>query len=130
VQITWNGQDFERSLTDLFMFFLPCMRPTAHHIRIGVTSCNPRMKNITCSYDDELKSLCFSFMYPHQLWRMFTVNLIHVYFLHLFSNLFSQCLYGITLERKYGSARIAVIYWLSDVGASLSFTLTNRSGCK
>ncbi len=130
VKITWNGQDFEQSLTNLFMIFLPCMRTTPDHIRIGVASCNPPMKNTTCSYDDELKSICFSFMYPHQLWRMITVNLLHTHPIHLFMNLLAQCLQGIPLECKYGTVRIVVIYWLSNVGASLSFMLKNQSACK
>jgi membrane associated rhomboid family serine protease len=130
INITWNDEDFERSLINLFMFFIPCMRPTPHHIRIRIVSCNPWMNNMTCYYDDELKNICFSFMYPHQLWRMVTVNLVHTYFVHLFTNLLPQCLCGIPLERKYGSGRVFVIYWLSNLGACLSSMLNDKSGCK
>jgi membrane associated rhomboid family serine protease len=84
------------------------------------------MKNETCHYDDVLKHMCFSFTYPHQIWRMITVNLLHFRWLHLLSNLLAQLVQGIPLERKYGSARVAVIYWLSGLGASLSLAVTNR----
>ena len=125
VKMLWNGKDFEESLTNLLMFYLPCMRPTLPHIWFDVASCDPSIENMTCSYDDMLKSKCFSFMYPHQLWRWITVNLIHTFFVHLLSNLLSQCLYGIILECKYGSARIIVIYWLSNLGAFLRFALAD-----
>ena len=46
--------------------------------------------------------------------------------IHVLSILSKQLLYGIPLERKYGSVRVAVIYWLSELGASLSFMLKNK----
>jgi membrane associated rhomboid family serine protease len=97
------------------------MRPTSHHIRTRIVRCHQSMKNQTCYYDDVVKYMCFSFMYPHQIWRMITVNLLHMTWLHLLSNLLVQLLQGIPLERKYGSGYIVVIYWLSGLAASLSF---------
>jgi membrane associated rhomboid family serine protease len=126
----WRGQNFAFTLFNLFKFYMPCMRPTPDGIRIRIVNCNPSMKNTTCYYDNELKKICFSFMYPHQLWRMITVNLLHMSSFHLLATLSKQLLYGILLERKYGSVRIAVIYWLSELGASLGFMLKNREKCK
>jgi membrane associated rhomboid family serine protease len=125
INVSWKNQNFATSLHDLFMFFVPCMRPTPEHTRIRKVICSPSMVNTTCYYDDELKQFCFSFMYPHQLWRMITVNLVHMNWSHLLSNLSKQLLYGIPLERKYGSIRLAAIYWLSDIGSSLTFMLKN-----
>jgi membrane associated rhomboid family serine protease len=130
INISWKDQSFAFSLYHLCMFFVPCMRPTSHNIRIHIVRCKPSMENATCYYDDVLKNLCFSFMYPHQMWRMITVNLLHISWYHLLSNLLKQFLYGIPLERKYGSARVAVIYWLSNLGAVLSFMLKNKAECK
>ncbi len=130
INISWKGENFAFSLYHLCMFYIPCMRPTPQDIRIRIVNCNPSMKNATCYYDDVLKNLCFSFMYPHQLWRMVTVNLLHMSWFHLLGNLLPQLLYGIPLERKYGSARVAAVYWLSDLGAGLSFMLKDREGCK
>jgi membrane associated rhomboid family serine protease len=130
INTNWKGQDFAFTLLELCMLFVPCMRPTPHDIRIRIVSCKPPMKNATCYYDDVLKNRCFSFMYPHQLWRMVTVNLIHVSWYHLLANVSMQFVQGIPLERKYGSARVAVIYWLSNLGAALSFMLIDREKCK
>jgi hypothetical protein len=130
IKISWKGQNFALSLYFLCMFFVPCMRPTPHDIRIRIVSCKSSMKNATCYYDDELKNICFSFMYPHQLWRMVTVNLLHMTWVHLLSNNSKLLLQGILLERKYGSIHVAVLYWLSNLGASLNFMLTNRADCK
>jgi membrane associated rhomboid family serine protease len=130
IDINWRDKNSALILLDLFMFFVPCMRPTPDHIRTLIVACNPSMENTTCYYDDELKKICFSFMYPHQLWRFVTVNLLHISLVHLLSGLLRQLLYGILLEHKYGSVRLAVIYWLSDLGASLCSMLANRNQCK
>jgi len=81
------------------------------------------MNNATCDYDDIVRNTCFSLAYPHQLWRMITVNFFHLGFLHLLSNLLIQIVQGIPLERKYGSVRVAVVYWLSGLASSLSFVM-------
>ena len=130
IDVKWNDQKLDVSLYHLCKFFIPCMRPTPHYIRVHIVKCEPSMINVTCYYDDVLKNMCFSFMYPYQFWRFLTVNLVHVDLLHLLPNLVYQCLYGITLERKYGSICIIVIYWLSNLSANLTFMLTNRKGRK
>lgn len=130
IELTWRGQPFAMSLFHLLRLFVPCMRPTSEDIRSRSISCKISMPNTTCFYDDELKKMCFSFLYPNQLWRMVTVNLLHLNYLHLLANLSKQLLYGIALEHKYGSIRVFIVYWLSDIGASLSFMLKNIRGCK
>ncbi|CAF1003642.1 unnamed protein product [Adineta steineri] len=106
--------------------YLPCMRPASDDIRLRKVACGLLYRNITCNYDDILRKKCFSFMYPHQLWRMITSNLLHVDWSHLKNNVSLQLLYGIPLERKYGSIRIVIIYWLCTLSASLAFTMLRR----
>jgi membrane associated rhomboid family serine protease len=130
IDTSWKGQDFADTLFDLFQFFVPCMRPAPHDIRTRIVNCPQSMKNETCHYEDVLKHMCFSFTYPHQIWRMISVNLLHMHWLHLLSNLLAQLLQGIPLERKYGSVRVAIIYWLSGLGASLSYMMKNIGECK
>ncbi|CAF1387073.1 unnamed protein product [Adineta steineri] len=119
VNIRWRNQRFIYSLHDLWVYYIPCMRPTPYDIRMRTAHCRSSIQNVTCYYGDELKHKCFSFLYPYQLWRMVTVSLIHSSWLHLLANLSKQLLLGILLERKYGSFRIVIVYWLSTVGAVL-----------
>ncbi len=130
LKTSWKGQRFGLTLFDLFQFFVPCMQPASHDIRIRIVSCHSSMTNVTCHYDDVLKYKCFSFMYPHQLWRLLTVNFCHLNWLHLLSNLLAQLLQGIPLERKHGSVRVIGVYWLADVGASLSFMMGSKRNRK
>ncbi|CAF3383528.1 unnamed protein product [Rotaria socialis] len=127
VYVAWNGQNFHSILINLFRFFVPCMRPTPDKIRMRTVSCDSMMRNQTCYYDDALKKMCFSFMYPHQLWRMVTANLIHINWVHLLANLSQLFLYGIPLERKYGSVLVIFIYWLSELGSGLTYMIKNRA---
>lgn len=121
----WHDGYVGRSLSNLGMVFVPCMRPTPDYTLNHTVSCGFESMNTICSYDAELRRVCFSFMYPYQLWRMITVNLLHANFLHLFFNTLAQCMHGIPLECKYGPIRIFVIYWLSNIGASLCFMIIN-----
>lgn len=130
INTTLKGRKIPDTIYNLSMFFGPCIRPAPDAIRMQVIHCNPLIKNTTCYYDDELKKLCYTFMYPYQLWRMITVNLFHMNVIHLLSNLSKQLMYGIPLEHKYGSVRIAIIYWFSELGASLSFLIKNSHKCK
>jgi len=57
---------------------------------------------------------------------MITVNFFHFAWLHLLSNLLVQIIQGIPLERKYGSVRVAIVYWLSGLAASLSFAMAKN----
>ncbi|UJR17347.1 hypothetical protein I4U23_004242 [Adineta vaga] len=125
LDVFWKEQPFAYSLRDLWMFFLPCMRPTSNNDRMVNITCGSSIHNWTCYYDEALRNKCFSFLYPHQLWRLITVNFVHLSWLHLLFNISRQLLLGILLERKYGSMRIFLIYWISNVGASLCFMLIN-----
>ena len=115
-----HGHSFRSILLRLGQLYLPCMRPTERNIRMRHVRCQPMMKHGICSYDELLKHECFSFAYPHQIWRMITVSLFHMDWFHLVSNLSGQLVQGIPLERKYGTGYILVIYWLSGLGASLA----------
>ncbi|UJR32395.1 hypothetical protein I4U23_019857 [Adineta vaga] len=131
IRINLYGRDryFDINLPNLFGFFLPCMVPTPDAVRnLTVNSCPRRMYTTKCYYDDALKHICSSFAYPHQLWRLITVNFCHIQWLHLLSNLSIELIQGIPLERKYGSIRIAAVYWLSGLGSSLSFIIEFTSG--
>ncbi|CAF4052201.1 unnamed protein product, partial [Adineta steineri] len=130
INIEWKDERFIYSLHDLWMYYIPCMRPTPYDIRMLVVNCTSSIQNVTCYYGDELQHKCFSFLYPYQLWRMFTVILIHADWFHLLLNLLRQLLFGILLERKYGSFRIVIVYWLSNVGAILCAMLedSRKSG--
>lgn len=130
IKFSQTDQSFHLTLIDIFQFFVPCMRPTPVNTRIRTVYCHLTIGNQSCLYDDILKNTCYSFMYPHQLWRFVTGNLVHVDWIHLLANISQQLLYGIPLERRYGSFLIIVIYWLSEFGSSLSFMVKNRTGCK
>ena len=130
IKFTVKGQHFLLHLYNLLMFFVPCMRPTPGEIHFRIISCKPSMANTTCYYDDQVKKICFSFLYPYQLWRVVTVNLLHVTWFHLLSDFSKQLFYGILLGRKYGSFRIVIVYWLSNTGSCLNFTLTTSGRCK
>lgn len=110
-------------------FYLPCMRPSSQDIRTSKVPCYFWAKTRECLYDEILQRTCSSFLYPHQLWRFFTVNFFHLTWLHLLSNLSIQLIQGIPLERKYGTWRIALVYWMSGLGASTGFIIRNRDAC-
>ena len=128
--INWGGQHFVSVLFQFCQLCIPCVRPTPQHIRTRIVNCPRTMTNETCHYDDVLKDICFSFIYPYQIWRLLTVNLFHIPWLHLLSNLLAQLLSGVPLERKYGSLCVIVIYWLSGLGASLILVIESRQLCK
>lgn len=98
------------------------MQPTYNNIRNRIVYYNKLKINETCYYDDIFKFKWFYFTYPYQLCKMITVNLIHMDLLHLLRNLLTQFIQGILLEEKYASIYIIIIYWLSELGATLSFT--------
>lgn len=125
INISWKGQNFVLTLLEFCQLHIPCVGPAPQYIRTRIVSCPRTMTNVTCYYDDVLKDTCFSFIYPYQIWRLLTVNLFHTQWLHLLSNLLAQLLSGVPLERKYGSLRVAVIYWLSGLGASLILVITS-----
>jgi len=120
----WKRQNFVFRLYNISTFLLPCMQPAPHTTRVHIVRCRRSMNIGTCHYDDILRNICSSFAYPHQLWRMITVNFFHLGWLHLLSNLLIQIVQGIPLERKYGSVRVAIVYWLSGLASSLSFAMS------
>ncbi|CAF1622286.1 unnamed protein product [Adineta ricciae] len=102
------------------------MRSASDAIRLLNVRCNSLESNKTCYYDDKLKEICSSFMYPYQLWRFFTASLLHMVWYHLVINVSKQALYGFLLERKYGTIRVSIIYWLSALSSCLTFMLEHR----
>lgn len=129
INININKRNLGEILFDILKFFVPCMKPTNDLIRYKIINSFKIKENQTYYYDDILKSKCFYFTYPYQLWRMITLNLIHIDLLHLSSNLLTQLIQGILLEYKYGTFHIFIIYWISQLAATLSFTLKHIGGC-
>ncbi len=57
-----------------------------------------------------------------QVWRLLTSMFLHIGFLHLFFNGYALYIFGIQVERVYGSARFVAIYLLAGLyGSLLSF---------
>lgn len=104
--------------------FVPCMKSTNRHYLKYTVDCPPdlALSNKTCVYEEFLWYLCNGNIlkgFPYQVYRLLICMFLHAGIIHLLLNLFSQLVLGITLERMYGSIRIAVIYILSGIGASL-----------
>lgn len=114
-----DSHSFISNLYSLGRLYLPCMRSTAREVRSRIVYCQPFVGDDICYYNDIVKHECFSFAYPYQMWRMFTVAFFHSNWLHLMSNLSAQVIQGIPLERKYGTCQIVLVYWISGIGASL-----------
>ncbi|CAF4317486.1 unnamed protein product, partial [Adineta steineri] len=55
INIEWKDQRFIYSLYDLWIYFIPCMRPTPYDIRMLTVNCTSSIQNVTCYYGDELK---------------------------------------------------------------------------
>ena len=53
-----------------------------------------------------------------QVWRLFTAMFLHVGFLHLVLNLYSQLIVGIETERTLGPFRLAFVYFVSGIGGN------------
>ncbi|CAF1317979.1 unnamed protein product, partial [Didymodactylos carnosus] len=77
----------------------------------------PCMKNV--SHVDENKSLCGSYATIYQYYRFITSIFLHVGIMHLLFNLTAQICDGMVLERKFGTARVGVIYILSGLGGNI-----------
>jgi len=45
-----------------------------------------------------------------EYWRLITPIMLHAGLFHLLINAFTQCMFGIQLEREWGAAQIAIIY--------------------
>lgn len=127
--IDFLGQEttISHSLATFGVLFVPCMKPTASDVRMKLVRCSPLEDNSTCYYDDVLRSKCFPFLYPRQLWRMVTVNFLHLNVVHLLFNVVKLLAYGVAIERKYGSTRMLAIYWLANLGACLTIMVADPS---
>ena len=131
IDISWRDQNFAFTLYELLRFFVPCMRPTPRHIRMHIATCHHSMKNETCYYNDVLKHICFSFYLsasnlangncqptPREIVASDKQSLDTTLTRHFH------------WERKYGSVRVAIIYWLSNMGGILIFMAKNKSECE
>lgn len=56
----------------------------------------------------------------YEVWRLFSAVVLHAGLLHIGLNLVFQCNIGFVYEALWGTSRMAVIYWVSGVGASLT----------
>lgn len=54
------------------------------------------------------------------IWQLFTYQFLHGGLWHLFFNMFSLWMFGIELEREWGSSRFGIYYILSGIGAGLT----------
>ncbi|CAF3793071.1 unnamed protein product, partial [Rotaria sp. Silwood1] len=63
-------------------------------------------------YNAGLKSRCYAFLFPYQIYRFFTPMFLHANVRHLLNNLVYQALAGSILERKYGTKIFAICYIL------------------
>lgn len=68
-----------------------------------------------------------------EYWRLFTPVMLHAGFFHIAVNIFTQCMFGIQLEREWGAFQISVIYIVAGFwGNILSVLLSPQSlsiGC-
>jgi rhomboid protease GluP len=55
-----------------------------------------------------------------QVWRLFTSMFLHIGYLHLFFNGYALYIFGIQVERLYGSPRFLAIYLLAGLYGSLA----------
>lgn len=77
--------------------YVPCMKPLSNAAERAAA-------------ESGLKSRCFAFLYPYQIYRFFTPMFLHGSFGHLLNNLVCQVLVGSILERKYGTKTLAICY--------------------
>lgn len=58
-------------------------------------------------------------LYLGHLWQPFTYMFVHGDFWHILINMFSLWMFGVTLERDWGTRRFLQYYFLCGVGAAL-----------
>lgn len=63
-----------------------------------------------------------------QYWRLFTYQFIHVYFIHIFFNMYSLVYLGLMIEHKLGGKRFALIYLLSGFCGGLTSIMMHEVG--
>ena len=67
----------------------------------------------------------YAMKYKFHIWRFITPLLLHANFMHLFSNLISQAIFGLALETTLGALKITLLYFLSGFGGVLLSSLLN-----
>jgi membrane associated rhomboid family serine protease len=81
------------------------------------------------AYNTGLKSRCYAFLFPYQIYRFFTPMFLHGGVTHLLNNLVYQTLVGYILERKYGTKTFAICYILFGFsGNVMSALVSPKSG--
>lgn len=92
--------------------YVPCMRPLSSAVERAASAAG-------------LKSRCFAFLYPYQIYRFFTPMFLHGSFGHLLNNLVYQVLVGSILERKYGTKTFAICYILFGFSGNVMSALVS-----
>ncbi|MBI4464981.1 MAG: rhomboid family intramembrane serine protease, partial [Acidobacteria bacterium] len=59
------------------------------------------------------------------LWQFVTYMFLHAGFWHILFNMFALWMFGSELERSWGTRRFLHYYFLTGIGAGLSFLLVN-----
>ena len=96
--------------------YAPCMKP--------LSSKSQRLLN-----NSTLKSRCYDFLFPYQIYRFFTPMFLHGSVRHLLNNLVYQTLVGALLERKYGTKTISICYILFGFsGNVMSALISPKNG--
>lgn len=63
-----------------------------------------------------------------QYWRLFTYQFVHIYFLHIFFNIYSLVYLGLMIEHKLGTKRFAFIYLFSGFCGGLTSIMMHEVG--
>jgi len=96
--------------------YVPCMRRLSSRAEREI-------------YNAGLKSQCYAFLFPYQIYRFFTPMILHGGVSHLLNNLVYQVLVGTILERKYGTKTFAICYILFGFSGNVMSALVNpKSG--
>lgn len=69
----------------------------------------------------------YGMKYKFQVWRFITPVLLHGSFLHLLSNLISQMIFGLALEKVLGLKSTVILYFVSAFGGVLLSSLLSES---
>lgn len=104
--------------------FVPCMKATPNASLKRIVWCPSVISSSDnlCTYEQYLWYVCNIETlkgFPHQAYRFFIPIFLHGGIIHLVMNLFNQLIFGIQVERKFGSIRVMIIYILSGIGGTL-----------
>ena len=58
-------------------------------------------------------------VYNFQIWRFVTAIFLHASLIHILSNLFALLLFGFILEKKIGSSKFLIVFFLSGIVANV-----------